>query len=450
MNKLKLLWSNLRSSLWFLPSLIVAASVLLAVALIETDSSGSDRWLAQWPRLFGAGAAGARGMLSTIAGSMMSVVGVTFSMTLVALAMASSQYTSRILRNFMSSRLTQAVLGIFAGIFTYCLIVLRTIRGGDEGAFVPSLAVFFGFVLAVGGVGVLIFFIHHVASSIQASSIIASVAHETIQAIDQLFPTHLGHGPGDTEDDLTPDPLIERKWRAVPARESGYIQSVDNTALLRLAREQKTVVRMDYGIGEFVVENTALVSVALENPPSPEMIAALQATFGISRHRTVEQDAAFGIRQLVDVTLKALSPGINDTTTAVTCVDYLTTILARLAPQQIPASLRYEDGELRVIAIGPSFQSLLSDAFDQIRESAKGNVAVMLRMLAALQTIASLTASPCRRKTLREQVECIAELAERTIESPHDRARFESRLGQVREALKTEPVLSIHGQPTKA
>jgi len=148
--------------------------------------------------------------------------------------------------------------------------------------------------------------------------------------------------------------------------------------------------------------------------------------------------------------LKALSPGINDTTTAVTCVDYLTTILARLAPQQIPASLRYEDGELRVIAIGPSFQSLLSDAFDQIRESAKGNVAVMLRMLAALQTIASLTASPCRRKTLREQVECIAELAERTIESPHDRARFESRLGQVREALKAEPVLSIHGQPTKA
>jgi len=172
MNKLKLLWSNLRSSLWFLPSLIVTASVLLAVVLIEADSHGNDLWLAHWPRLFGAGAEGARGMLSTIAGSMMSVVGVTFSMTLVALAMASSQYTSRILRNFMSSRLTQAVLGIFSGIFTYCLIVLRTVRGGDEGAFVPNLAVFFGFVLAVGGVGVLIFFIHHVASSIQASSII--------------------------------------------------------------------------------------------------------------------------------------------------------------------------------------------------------------------------------------------------------------------------------------
>ena len=176
MNKFKQLWSTLRSSFWFLPSLIVLGSIVFAVVLIEADSAGSDRWLAQWPRLFGAGAEGARGMMSTIAGSMMTVVGVTFSMILVVLALASSQYTSRILRNFMRSRVTQVVLGIFAGIFTYCLIVLRTIRGGDEGAFVPSLAVFFGFVLALGGVVALMFFIHHIASSIQASSIIASVA----------------------------------------------------------------------------------------------------------------------------------------------------------------------------------------------------------------------------------------------------------------------------------
>ncbi len=450
MNKLKLLWSNLRSSLWFLPLLIVAASVLLAVALIEADSHGSDLWLAQWPRLFGAGAAGARGMLSTIAGSMMSVVGVTFSMTLLALAMASSQYTSRILRYFMSSRLTQAILGIFSGIFTYCLIVLRTIRGGDEGAFVPNLAVFFGFVLAVGGVGVLIFFIHHVASSIQASSIIASVADETVQAIDRLFPKQLGHGAAEADDDQSSLPLDGRKWQAVPARKSGYIQSVDDAALLRLAREQKTVVRMERGIGEFVVENTALVSLGLENPPDLETTAALHATFSFSSYRTLEQDAAFGIRQLVDVALKALSPGVNDTTTAVTCVDYLTTILARLAAQQIPASRRYEGGELRVIARGPSFQSLVAESFDQIRESAKGNLGIMLRMLGSLETIASLTADSSRRQALHEQVEWIAELAKRTLDSPHNRSRFESRLAQVREALKGEPILSKHEQTTKA
>ena len=177
-----------------MPSLIVAASIALAVFLIEIDSQASARWPAWWPQLFGSGAEGSRGMLSTIAGSTISVVGVTFSMTLVTLALASSQYSSRILRSFMRSRVTQGVLGIFTGIFTYCLIVLRTVRSVDEGAFVPSLAVSFGVVLALGGVVVLIFFIHHIASSIQASTIIASVARETIKTIDRLFRNNLGRG----------------------------------------------------------------------------------------------------------------------------------------------------------------------------------------------------------------------------------------------------------------
>src|SRR5665811_1280706 len=267
MNKFRQLWSTLRSSFWFVPSLIVVFSTALAVALIEADSAGSDRWLAQWPRLFGAGAEGSRGMMSTIAGSMMTVVGVTFSMILVVLALASSQYTSRILRNFMRSRTTQVVLGIFAGIFTYCLIVLRTIRSGYEGAFVPNLAVSFGFVLALGGVGALMFFIHYIASSIQASSIIASVAQETIAAIDRLFPEKLGQGPGEDDDGQTLRPLSERNWRAVPAKESGYIQGVNNAALIRLARDRKSIVRMEHGIGDFVVQNLSLIHISEPTRP---------------------------------------------------------------------------------------------------------------------------------------------------------------------------------------
>jgi uncharacterized membrane protein len=153
----------------------------------------------------------------------------------------------------------------------------------------------------------------------------------------------------------------------------------------------------------------------------------------------MEQDLAFGIRQIVDVALKALSPGINDTTTAVMCVDYLTAILVRLAPRQIPSSRRYEDGELRVIAKGPSFEGLLAESFDQVRSNARGNVAIMLRMLGALQTIASRTASPQRRRALREQVQWIAELAERTLDSTYDRARIDTRLAHVCEALETGP-----------
>jgi uncharacterized membrane protein len=217
MNKFKLLWQNLRASFWFLPALIVAFSTVLAVGLIELDSSGSQDWMAGWPRLFGAGAAGARGMLATIAGAMTTVVGVTFSMTLVALTLASSQYTSRVLRNFMSDRITQVVLGIFAGIFTYCLIVLRTVREGDESEFVPSLSVAFSVVLAIGGVGTLILFIHHIASSIQASSIIAAVTQETLVAVDRLFPENPGRTPMDDESERTPPPdpdLADRRGRA--------------------------------------------------------------------------------------------------------------------------------------------------------------------------------------------------------------------------------------------
>lgn len=200
MLRLKSLLGELRSSLWFVPTLMVVGAGALAVGLIEVDARLNRELLTNFPRLFGAGAEGSRGMLSSIAGSMITVAGVTFSITIVALSLASSQYTPRILRNFMRDRANQTVLGVFVGIFTYCLIVLRTIRGGDENLFVPSLSVVVGVILAVVGIGFLIFFIHHIAASIQASNIIASVAEETIKTIDKLFPQELGEEGGDEDE----------------------------------------------------------------------------------------------------------------------------------------------------------------------------------------------------------------------------------------------------------
>ncbi|MGA7965174.1 MAG: DUF2254 domain-containing protein [Gammaproteobacteria bacterium] len=445
MFRLKQTWINLRSSFWFLPSLIVVFCMSFAAAIIETDSAGSDRWLAHWPRLFGVGPEGARDMLSTLAGSMMSITGVTFSMTLVALALASSQNTSRILRNFMRSRVTQVTLGVFAGVFAYCLIVLRTIRTGD-GVFVPILAVFFAFVLALGGIGVLVFFIHHIASSIQASNIIASIAQETTAAIDRLFAEKWDRGPDRAEAEENDQVLAsrdERTWYPVPATLSGYVQSVHSASLLDFARNRKTLVRMERGVGAFVVKDTALASLALAYPPDQEMIDALNEAYRIGRLRTVEQDPSFGIRQLVDMAMKALSPGVNDTSTAVMCIDYLAAILARLACVQFPSSHRYEGGTLRVIAIVPTFGDLLAEAFDQVRDSAEGNVAIMARMLSAIDAIASLTVNPDHIRVLDEQLQWIAELADRTIESTHNRARIEARLTEVRETLEAELALAV-------
>ncbi len=442
MYKIKQHWSYLRASFWFVPLLIVVANISLAAVLIESDTIDTDRRLAQWPRLFGAGADGARQMLSTLAGSMMSVMGITFSMTLVSLSLASSQYTSRILRNFMRSRVTQITLGVFAGIFAYCLVVLRTIRGGggvDE--FVPSLAVFFAFILALGGVGVLVYFIHHIALSIQASSIIASIAQETITSIERLFPERPGQEPDEDEDqDQVLRSLDEKSWQAVPAAVNGYIQSVDNNALLCLARERKSIVRMERGIGGFVVKGTTLASLALDEPPGQATIAALNKAYSVGRHRTVEQDPAFGIRQLVDIALKALSPGVNDTSTAVMCVDYLTAILAQLAPRKFPSSHHYQGDKLRVITIVPTFDGLLAEAFDQIRESAEGNVAIMARMLSAFEILADLTTTPRRRQALHEQVQWLAELAGRTTEATYDRKRIAKRLMEVCVSLEAAVV----------
>jgi uncharacterized membrane protein len=435
MQKFKQLWSDLRSTFWFLPFLIVLASIVYAIVLIQIDYVASSRWLAQWPRTFGVEAEGARDMMSTLASSMMTVMGITFAMTLLALALVSSQYTSRILRNFMRSRVTQFTLGTFAGIFVYCLIVLHSIRTGDA-PFVPSLAVFFAFVLAFGGIAVLIFFIHHIASSIQASSIIASVAQETNASIDRLFPEKWETSPDeDNSQDQVLVSLDKRTWYAVTAKVSGYIDSVEIDAILRLARDRKTIVRMEYGIGAFIVQDATLASLALTYPPDQEAIVALNGAYSIGRHRTADQDPAFGIRQIVDMALKALSPGVNDTSTAVMSVDYLSAILARLACRQLPPSHRYEGETLRVIAIVPTFEGLLAEAFDQIRANAAGNVAIMERMLGAIDTIASLSVSPSHVRALDEQVQWIGELADRTIEATHDRARIERQLMQVREAL---------------
>lgn len=435
--KLHYWWQVVRSSFWFVPAVIVLSAVGLATILIAVDVSVDLPFVDRWPLLFGAGAAGARGLLTTVASSMITVAGVVFSITIVALSLTSSQYTSRVLRNFMRDRINQGVLGVFVGIFAYCLVVLRAIRGGDEGeAFLPALAVLVGLILAFVGIAFLIFFIHHISVSIQASSIVARVARETIAAVDQLFPQQLSEDPDeDMDKDLAPF-LTELAWSACPARETGYVESVDADALLALARDSGTIVRMERGIGEFVIEDTPLISIADPAVLDENMEAALNAAYVISEHRMVQQDIGFGIRQLVDIALKALSPGINDTTTAVMCVDYLTAIFVRLVDRRITMSHRLDQGELRVIMRGTSFESLLAEAFDGIRQNAKGNVAVLSRMLDALQTIASLTASQRQRWAIREQVQWIAELAQRTIDSLYDRARFENRLARVREVLE--------------
>ena len=433
MKQIQQVWRYLWTSLWFVPALLVLAAVLLAVALVDSDSRLDAGIWAAWPRLFGAGAAGSRGMLEVIATSMITVAGVVFSITIAALAQTSSQYSSRVLRNFMSDRTNQVVLGVFVSIFIYCLVVLRTIRGGDEGAFVPSLAVLAGIGMAFVGIGFLIYFIHHTATSIQASQILARVANETVEAIDHLFPERLGEGKDEKAADAAVDGTVGERLpsgQPVPAQRTGYIQAVDSEALLAFSRERQVVVRMERGIGDFAIESTPLVTLIPvhnreppgDGAPVDDVTAGqLNRAYTIDRQRTVEQDAAFGIRQIVDVANKALSPGINDTTTAVLCVEYLTALMVRLARRHIESQYRFEGAELRVITRGPTFASLLSGAFDEIRRNGQGNVSVLTHLKQALATLEPVTQDAGRRRALLHQAVALHGVVQRSIADSQER-----------------------------
>jgi uncharacterized membrane protein len=421
-------------------------AVGLAATLIEVDTRVAPVTWYEWPLLFGSGAAGSRQMLATVAGSMMTVAGTVFSITLVVLSLASSQYSSRVLRNFLTDRTNQTVLGVFVGIFAYCLVVMRTVRGGDEGeVFIPSLAVLGGVVLAFVGIGYLIFFIHHISTSIQAAQILARISDETVCAVDHLFPEAVG----DESDPEPPDPVVTRpnqRWHPVPAARSGYVQEIDAAAILAHAKEKRTVVRMDRGIGEFVVEGTPLASVLGAGEPESADIDRLRAVFAVARQRNMTQDAAFGIRQIVDIALKALSPGINDITTAVMSLDYLTAILVRVARRRIESPYRFDEGELRVLARGPTFASLVAESFDQIRENAGGNVAVLTRLFEVLGMVAEQVNSAERRAVLLSQADRTAEVVLRTVAAPTDRhaveavaATLEARLGRKPDGRTTRP-----------
>ncbi|MEX0604043.1 DUF2254 domain-containing protein [Marinobacter sp.] len=427
------LWLAVRSSFWFLPTLLVLASVILAVVLVESEHWLPSGLLEEWPRLFGSDAESARGLLTTIATTMITVAGVAFSSTLVALSLASSQYSSRVLHNFMRDKGTQSALGAFVGIFAYCLVVLRTIRGGDDVEYVPSLAVLGGLALGFVGIAVLIYFIHHIARVIQANHILAEVAADTIAAIENLYPERGGLENSFLE---SANSGATQNWYPVLADKTGYLQSADIDALLAFARKRHTVVRMERMVGQFVIEGVPVFSL-LGTAVTDDDYSQLYWLYAVGRQRTVEQDAAFGIRQLVDVALRALSPGVNDTTTAVMCLHHLTAILVRLTDRKIECSFRAKDDKIRLLTPGPTYADLIADAFDQIRQNASANVAVLEVLLGSLELLASITTDMARRKVLLQHAQAVAELGYISVPDRQDRQRVGDKSSRLIATLST-------------
>jgi uncharacterized membrane protein len=428
-------WEQVRANALFVPGSLIAAAAVLAFALLAVDKSAEREVIDFIPWLFTGGPDGAQQVLSTIAGSMVTLAGVTFSIITVALSLASQQFGPRLLRNFANDLINQAMLGAFIATFVYCLLVLREVRLIEDDTFVPYLAVTVGVVLALATMVLFVYFIHHVIDSIQGSAIIARSARETMATIDSLFPASVGEpadGMGEPEPEIPP--LSDA--HTIRAHRTGYLQAVDTKKLIDAAREWDVVFRMEIPIGAFVAEGTPLFTAGPGSRVSEETGDAALDAVSIGRHRSMPQDPEFGPRQLVDIAVRALSPGVNDPTTAVYCIDYLAAILVHLARRDIPSNLRLDDdGELRLITAGTTFEGMADLAFNQIRQYARTDVAATFRLLEMIGQVGRETHADHQRDVLDRHLRKIARGAAEGITDPADRIEFNERLAEAAERI---------------
>lgn len=374
--RLLALWSTLRSAYWFIPTVMALGAVVLAIGSVKLDEyvrgdvSGKLGWV------YSGGPEGARAVLATIAGSIITVAGTTFSITIAAFSLASSQFGPRLLRTFRRDTGNQIVLGAFISTFLYCLLVLRTVRGTETDTYVPHLSVTLGVLLAGLSLAFLIYFIHHTAASIQVSHLIDIVGEELETAILQNCPTkEAGMEESDSAISLT---ISEDCPHTVLARRGGYLLYIDYEGLMEIGVRKKCIIQVMVKPGDFIIPDMPLVvafpQTALEDSDSDQVVS----TMNLGTDRTPAQDLEFACLQLAEIAVRALSPGINDPFTAITCIDRISSALCLLEERALPAPRRRDaDGNIRLIAEVVTYPQLVQSAFLHIRTAAKSNAWVL-------------------------------------------------------------------------
>lgn len=423
-------WESLRSSFWFIPSLMVAGAIVLAFGMLNLDRALGTDWLSQAGWVEVRGPEGARALLSAVANSMMTIASLTFSMTIVTLQLASSQFGPRLLRNFIRDRGNQAVLGAFIATFAYCLMVLRAVNGTEEHQFVPEIAITVGMGLAMASLGVLIYFIHHIALSIQAGTVIARVGEELHDAIQRLYPEEIGHGEEDVATAADSGVVADFRdtARIIEAMESNYLQSIDSEGLMELAVKHDLTLKIHYRPGQFVMEGSTLVSAWPEANCDDASHGVVQDAFYFGPRRTLVQDVEFAVNQLVEIAVRALSPGINDPFTASACVDRLSAAIAELAKKSFPSALRFDDqGKLRVLAEIATPATIIGIAFHQIRQAAHANTAITLRLLDTIHALLERRPPAAFREALLHHAELIHQSSDLGLLIPSDKEEANRR-----------------------
>lgn len=424
-----------RSSYWFVPSLMALVAMLLGAGMVWLDVRLGIEWLGgiSWYQQIGAD--GAREVLSTIAGSMITVAGVVFSITIVALSYASSQYGPRVLTNFMTDRGNTVTLGTFIATFLYSLVVLRTIHGGNEG-FVPQLSVIGALLLAICSIVVLIYFIHHASQEIHINHVVARIGEQLVADAGRRFPALIGEEP---EQDAKPCWPPARSWSMVQSAATGYLQSIDEDALMRLAVRHDLLIRLRYRPGDFAMAGRGLADVTPAERLDDDVADALRECFTTGKKRTPENDIMFLVSELVEIAARALSPGVNDPMTAVTCLDWLGAGATEFARRQLPHPVRVDGaGTPRVLALPANFAHFVESSFGRLRHYVAPDMIVGLHFLRVMGEVGAACRREHQTHLLRSQTAQFADLAAEKL-SGEDRKAVLARAAELRDLLARNP-----------
>ena len=435
-------WARVRESFWFLPAMLCALAVFLAEALIYLDRRIGEMSFGPVGFLINrVGESGSRDLLGAVAGSMLAVASTTFSITIAVLALSSSTYGPRLVRNFMADRGNQLVLGVFVATFLYSLLVLRSIRNLEDGGddyFVPHLAVNLAVLLAVVAIGVLVYFIHHISDSVQVWTLARQVRGDLLDTVDRLYPETTDQQAPEVEDDEAHARAhrLARDRSPVVSEQTGYVQGVDTGRLLALADEHDLVIELQVRPGHHTMEGATLAMASPGGRMTDQRQAEIRKAVRIGQARTPQEDVEFAVLLLEEMAVRALSPSTNDPYTAVNALDDLSAGLVRLAGRPVPSEHRYDEkGQLRLVAPQVGLFDLVDHVLTAIRLYAVEHPFVLHRTLDLIDQVGAASGRDAVRARLDTQVQQLVEAFERSSPQDCDTQELTRHANEVRRSL---------------
>lgn len=417
---------RLKTSFWFVPSVMALGSAVLIMAATMVErglpfDAGDAPWF-----LYVGDPADAQSVLVTLLGSMITMASLVFSITMVVLTLAAGQFGPRLIRSFMGNLQTQVVLGAFVMTIIYCLLALPAIEAREAAGRSPYVSVSIALALTVVSVALLILFLDALARSIVSETVIERVGHD----LDHLLDAYGSLGDPHREEVPEQQVPVDLDQRAVHFGSSaaGYVQAIEFEAITELARKADVLVILYFRAGHYVVPGAPEMAVYPKERFTERLADQIRGMIITGVHRTPIQDADFSIRHLDEIAVRALSPAVNDPYSAVAVIDRLSASLCKLMGRALsPGVYRDREGAVRLLATPPSYAGLLGAAFNQIRQHGAGMPIIVLHLLEAIERIAQHIVLPTQHAALCAQAEAIMQAAHRRIEEPLDRAPIDAR-----------------------